>query len=211
VTCVDLSTGTMVTRTEWLSQAATGTAVPAVDPRVLAAAAERSIHLPAPNLHFNPSGSAVVNLATWLWVDPASWQPQSVSASAGGVTSTAVATPHSVSWSMGDGSTVVCAGPGTVYDLSLPPASQQTSCSYVYAQSSAAQPSPDGDPNDGSFEVTATVDWSVTWSAVGAPGGGVLPDLTTSATVPLRVEQVESLNAAGSGTGGAGDGSGAAG
>jgi hypothetical protein len=185
----------MDTRTQWITQAVAGQAAPAVDPHALALVAERSLRLPDPQLYFNPSGSAVVNLATWLWVDPSIWHPQSVTASAGGVTATAVAAPVSVSWSMGDGTTVVCTGPGVAYDPSQSPNAQSTTCEHTYVVSSAGQPSPDGNPDDGSFSVTATVNWSVSWSAVGAPGGGALPSLTTAATAAERVKQVESVNA----------------
>lgn len=194
VTCADLATGSIVTTTEWIAQSAATTPTPAVDPRLLAEAAERSIRLPRPTLHFDPSGSAIVNLPTWLWIDPSLWRPEAVSASAAGITATAVATPRWVSWSMGDGTTVLCEGPGTAYDPAQPPDGQSTTCAHTYLASSAGQPSPDGDPNDAAFPVTATVDWSVSWSAVGAPGGGVLPDLTTSSSASERVSQVESLN-----------------
>ncbi len=164
-----------------------------IDPLVLAEKAADSIALPGPSIHTNPSGYTIVNLNTWLWVDEAAWRPFVASATAGPVTATAVATPSSVSWSMGDGDTVVCQGPGTPYDQNEPASDQQTNCSYTYRQSSAGQPSPDGDPNDGAYQVTASVTWTVTWTATGAPGGGTLPVLQTRSSEPLRVEQVESI------------------
>jgi hypothetical protein len=39
--------------------------------------------------------------------------------------------------------------------------------------------------------VTATVHWSVTWA--GAGQGGVFPDLTTTATVPVPVAESQAL------------------
>jgi hypothetical protein len=201
VTCVDLATGSMETTTEWITQAAGKQADPAVDPRLLAVQAERSLRLPDPQLRFSPEGSAVVNLPTWLWVAASIWRPESVNASAGGVTATAVAMPISVSWTMGDGTTVTCNGPGVPYVPTEAPDVQTTTCEHTYLESSVNQPSPDGDPNDGSFTVTATVNWSVSWSAVGAPGGGALPSLTTASTLPERVEQVESVNTLGGGGG----------
>ena len=196
VTCVDLATGAMSTVTEWISQASPGAGVSMVDPYMLAMDAERSIQLPNPQIDFSPSGPAVVNLPTWLWVGASLWHSFTVSASAAGVTTTAVAMPRSVSWKMGDGSDIVCNGPGTPYNSSMSEAAQTPTCAYTYQRSSAGQPSPDGDPNDGSYSVTATVEWTVSWSATGAPGGGPLPDLETSSTASLRVEQVESVNLA---------------
>ena len=45
--------------------------------------------------------------------------------------------------------------------------------------------------------ITATITWSVSWSATGATGGGRLPSLFTSQTGLLRVGQVESVDAVG--------------
>lgn len=194
ITCADLATGALVTETEWITQAEGGSTAPAVDPLALALQAERSLRLPAPQISFSPSGSALVNLPTWLWVNASMWHPESVTATAAGVSATAVAAPTSVSWSMGDGGTVVCDGPGVPYDPSEPASTQATSCDHTYLESSAGEPSPSGDPDDGSFPVTATVDWTVSWTAAGAAGGGPLPGLTTATRVPERVEQVESVN-----------------
>jgi hypothetical protein len=171
------------------------TAAP-VDPLALAEEAYKTIVLPPPSIHTNPSPNTFVNLPTWLWIDPGGWHPLEATASAGAVTATAVATPSSVTWSMGDGSTVVCPGPGTPYDPDEPSQSQSTDCSYTYTQSSADQPSSDGNPDDGAYQVSATITWSVTWTATGAPGGGVLPTLQTTSSVPLRVEQIESVGTA---------------
>ncbi len=167
--------------------------VPAVDPEVLARQAEQSITLPAPAIETSPAAFSVVNLPTWLWVDPSMWHPFSASASAGGVSVTATALPVSVQWQMGDGGALSCDGPGTPYNTSLPSSEQQTSCSYVYRRSSVGQPAPDGNPNHAAFDVAAAVTWRVAWSVSGGPGGGALPSLTTSSSVPVRVEQVEAV------------------
>jgi hypothetical protein len=161
---------------------------PAVDPAVLAQQAENSMRLPSPQIETNPSGQAVVNLPTWLWLGQGTSNPESVSASVGTVTATATATPEQVQWTMGDGGSVVCAGPGSAYQPSVPAASQTTDCSYTYRRSSA------GEPNSAAFPVTATVTWGVTWTAQGAPGGGVLSPLTTSSSTSLPVEQIQSVS-----------------
>jgi hypothetical protein len=203
VTCINRTTGASWTQTEWIADQAPASAPP-VDPHALALEALKSLRLPAPTGHFYPAGTAVVNLATWLWIDNDIWQSQSVTATAGAVSASVVATPVSVTWSMGDGGAVTCAGPG------LPPAAIEAqggsdpACSYTYLESSAGQPSSDGNPDDGAFSVQATVAWMVSWSAQGAAGGGSLPSLFTSTAYRLRVEQIESINtedSAGSGIG----------
>jgi len=200
VTCDDRATGAQWTQTEWISPQSGGqpvAAMPPVDPYAVALQAENSLVLPRPVIQSDPSGTAVVNLPTWFWIDPSLWHADAVTATVGSVSATAVATPVSVAWSTGDGGQTVCSGPGIPYDLLAQAAGQTTYCSYRFSRTSAGQPSPDGNPNDGAFVITATVTWSVSWSATGAPGGGHLPSLFTSQTGLLRVGQVQSVDVAG--------------
>ena len=197
VTCDNIATGAQVTQTVWMMN--TPAAAPPVDPRVLALQAENAMTLPPPAINLDPVGSSVVGLATWLWVDPSLWHDYSVTATAGTVSATAVARPVGVTWSTGDGWSVTCGGPGVIYDATRPSAWQNTYCSHSYSRTSIGQPAPDGDPDHGLFTVVADVEWAVSWTAVGASGGGQLPTLTTSSSTPLRVVQIESLNAAAGG------------
>ncbi|HXP32773.1 MAG TPA: hypothetical protein VN820_02100, partial [Acidimicrobiales bacterium] len=103
---------------------------------------------------------------------------------------TATATPSTVTWHLGDGTTLVCRGPGTPYGVGDTPDRPSPTCGHTYAQSSAGQ------PND-AFPVTATVSWSVTWAGGGQ--AGTVADLENSATTTLRVAAVESLNTAATG------------
>ena len=178
----------------WISAGAPPAAGPAsVSPAALATQARNSLTLPSPEIGFSPSPFAVVNIPTWLWIATSTWQPFTASASAGGVTATATATPQSVVWTTGDGARFVCDGPGVAYQPALTPSAQTTYCAHVYSAPSVGQPSLSSDPNDGAYPVTATVMWSVSWSSTGASGGGQLAPLFTSTTDPLRVEQVESV------------------
>jgi hypothetical protein len=218
VTCFNRVTGASTTQTEWITSPAAkapptpSAATPTVAPRVLALQAERSLRLPAPLLHFNPAAASVVNLPTWLWVDPSVWHPLSVTASAGPVSATAVATPEAVTWQMGDGGAVVCAGPGRPFDPALPAEQQATSCGYTFRSSSLGQPSTDGNPDAAAYTVRATITWAVSWTAQGAPGQGVLPSLSTDGTASVRVVQIESINSGlfglstGAGPSGSGEG-----
>ena len=171
--------------------------IPAIDPAVLAQQAENSMRLPAPQIETNPSNRTIVNLPTWLWVGQGTWGQESVSASVATVTATATATPEQVVWTMGDGGSVTCDGPGTPYQPSVPAESQTTNCSYTYRRSSAGEPTANGDPNSAGFPVTATVTWGVSWTAQGTPAGGTLAPLTTSSSTSLPVEQIESVSTSG--------------
>jgi hypothetical protein len=145
-------------------------------------------------LHFNPSARSVVNLPTWLWIDPSVWHSYSVTASVGTVSATAVAMPTEVVWDMGDGGIVTCNGAGQAFDLHQLARTQATACDYTYRTSSLGQPYADGNPNAASYLVRATLIWSVTWNAQGASGQGTLPSVTTSTVIPVRVVEVESVD-----------------
>lgn len=160
-----------------------------VDPVALAQQAADRVPIPAPGVGVNPSPSegAVVGVETWLWVDPAAWQPVTAQAAAGSVVVTATASPRRVVWDMGNGDSVMCEGPGTPYDPDRPSEQQATDCSYTYQRSSAQEPS-------GTFRVTATVVWEVSWSVSGAPGGGSLGTTPRTETVELPVKEIQAVN-----------------
>jgi len=131
----------------------------------------------------------LTNLPTWLWINPAEWVPESKTATVPGESVTATATPVSVTWHPGDGSTVTCQGAGTPYTSADNPASASPDCGHTYTTSSAGQPG-------GAFQPTATITWDVTWQ--GADGaGGVLPPLFTTAVAAFRVAESQALNTSG--------------
>ena len=115
-----------------------------------------------PTIVLNPPGDQVVNLASWLAISPGGWSAVVASASAGAVTATVTAVPESVIWNLGDGDSVTCQGPGVLYDPSKPAGAQSTYCSYLWPQSSANAPG-------GVFDVTATIEYQVTTTVIGAP------------------------------------------
>lgn len=117
-------------------------------PAELAAVARRQLRLPTPAIAANPVGDQLVNLATWLWLS-SGWGPVSATASVPGVSVTAVATPRSVVWSMGDGHTVTCTGAGTPFHPGTDPKAASPDCGHTYRASSASQPRE-------AFRVTAT-------------------------------------------------------
>jgi hypothetical protein len=153
-----------------------------VNPVVVGQQAVKQLAFASPTIEMAPpSGSPqLVGVAAWLWIDPGAWKTLSASATAGPVTATATATPSKVVWDLGDGSTVTCDGPGTPYNPSEPNAS--TACSYTW-------------PQAGSYTVTATVYWSVSWTAVGAAGGGNLGlQAGPAAEVPVMVTESQAIN-----------------
>ena len=168
-----------------------GPTPPPPSPGMLAVQALNRTPLPAPSMSMSPGGDIplLVNLLTFLWVDPAQWRPVTASASAGGVTSTVTAVPERVVWDMGQGDTVTCDGPGAPYVPNLPDDAQPSDCRFTYPASSSSARSADR-----TFTVTATVEWHVTWSASGAAGGGDLGTSRRASTTTVRVAELQVLN-----------------
>jgi hypothetical protein len=142
------------------------------------------LELPDPLVRFNPPDDQIVGLPSWLWVDQP-WVAADVSASVSAVTSTVVATPVMVTWDMGDGSRVMCAGPGTPYDVTRSRGSQVSDCSHTYQNPSHARAG-------GVYEVTATVVYAVSWIATNGRDGD-LGTVTRASTVPVRVVEVQAV------------------
>lgn len=171
--------------------------------------AYRKTHLPVPVIGTSPSevggiaDSTVVNLATWLWVDPPGWRTQSAVASGGGYVATVWAVPVSARWLAAwnfpssaddpEGGTTfgpeildqTCAGPGAVYNPLIQ--DETTDCSFDFTQSSFG--------TDQTLE--AAVTWEVSWAlsdGAGTVGGeGSLGTVVMTARRPLRVLQVEAV------------------
>ncbi len=170
-----------------------------VTPATLAQRAVNKLPLPAPEVRRNPAGDALVNLATWWWLDPAQWRPLKQRTAVGPVWAEVTAKPVRSVWDAGDGTPPLsCAGGGTPYDASRSPDAQSTGCSHTYTESSAGQPQTGPGANDRFFTVTVTVYWQV--SFVGAGGaGGALPVMTRTTRFPLRVVERQTVVTGGSG------------
>lgn len=153
-------------------------------PAEVARLARSQLRLPPPGIAASPAGDQLVNLPTWLWLDRGSWGDVSATASVPGVSVTAVARPTSVTWSMGDGNSVTCNGPGTAFPSGADPKSASPDCGYTYRTSSAGQ-------RGEAFPVTATVHWTVTWS--GAGQGGTFPNMTTTRSAAFRVAESQGI------------------
>ena len=145
--------------------------------------ARRRLDPPLPLPALNPPTAQLVGVATWLWVD-GPWSPVSATAAVGAVTATVTAAPVEVVWDTGDGTTTTCDA-GTPYDPTRPPAGQHSGCTHVFTRTSAGRPG-------GSYAVTATVTYEVTWSAT-TGGSGALGTLTRSTTIPVRVTEAQAL------------------
>jgi hypothetical protein len=152
-----------VVRPLWLAEPPAGQV--AVDPAVLAQQAVDKMLLLGPDIASpRAAGKYTVGVPMWMWVNQSAttYGPNSASASAGGITVTAVAKVSKIVWTMGDGASVTCNDPGTPYTSSQG-MSQSPTCGHVYSKTSAGAPS-------GRFPVTATSTWTVDWQGGGEAG-----------------------------------------
>jgi hypothetical protein len=154
---------------------------PPPNPAVLAEEAYRELEIPQPSIGAGPDRTKLaVNLWTWLWVDNPG--QLSVTVAAGGVSVTATATLSSVTWTLGEPATqsdtyqqgspatITCQGAGTP-----PPASYdwkaQPPCGYKFHWRSLKERT----GGTGTWPITATTNWTVTWqSNTGVTGGTTL-------------------------------------
>jgi len=178
--------GTASQEMVWLASPPDGFGTPP-DPAELANRALASITLRPPTVGIAPDkGPGLVGLPVWLWTDPSpeTWGPQHASASAPGLTVSIEAQVVKIVWTMGDGSTpITCETSGTAYD---PARHRDVSppCGYAgYPRSSRNQPG-------GTYQVTATTTWEVTWT--GGSRRGTLPlQIRTSDPRPIQIDELQ--------------------
>ena len=144
------------------------------------------LNLGAPDIGFAPNAgrTGLVGLPVWMWtqVSARTWGPATASAAVPGLSVRATARATRIVWSMGDGESVTCRGPGTPYSRRAPQASSPT-CGYVYRSSSAGEP-------DHAFRVLATTTWAISWAG-GGKSGRVTQ--TRSSSLSVRIGELQVL------------------
>ncbi|MFI7103288.1 ATP/GTP-binding protein [Streptomyces sp. NPDC050161] len=157
----------------------------AVDPVRLAEQAVDKMALKGPQIVSPRSGGTfTVGVPVWMHVAPSAttYGPNSASASAGGVTVTADARVSEIDWSMGDGSTVTCQGPGSSYQASYG-LKKSPDCGHLYQRTSRSGESE-------KFVVRATATWKITWTGAGQSGELTR---TRNSQVEVRVGEVQAV------------------
>lgn len=163
---------------------------PPVPPTVLLAMAEEFLDPPEPDVEVNPVARSVVNVATWVWADEATFGEIVVRAESGpnwaqidataeGMTLTAPAARQQAG---------NCASGGSPYVRGRSASSQSTDCSVVFTRASV------GAPNGWPLNVTAN------WGARGTTSDGadeVLLDRPRTTTVNIEVAEVQAVQAPG--------------
>ncbi|MEU4499416.1 ATP/GTP-binding protein [Streptomyces sp. NPDC023998] len=146
--------------------------------------------LTGPDININPrpGGTGLVGMPVWMAANrgPATWGPNTASASAGGITVTARATVSKVVWTMGDCAKITCTGPGTVYNPSYG-LKASPDCGHRYTRPSNQEPG-------GTYTVTATATWSVDWQVAGAGGANSQLTEVRDSAVELTIVESQAVN-----------------
>lgn len=152
-----------------------------IDPVTLAYEAIAEMKLAPPQIKTAPAAGQIglVNMPVWLWVTKSenSWGPIVRTASVPGLSVTATAQVKAINWSMGDGNTVRCEGPGTPYDKSMGTKNSPT-CGHRYVKTSHKLP-------NCKYPVTAVAQWDITWQSTLGDNGQI--SLTQQAATQLRI------------------------
>ncbi|MFJ8770118.1 ATP/GTP-binding protein [Streptomyces clavifer] len=165
-----------------------GPGAPTIDPETVARKAAASMRLDGPTVASpRAAGTYVVGMPMWMWAapSPSTFGPVSATATAGGVTVTATARVTSVRWSMGDGATVTCHGPGTPYVMSRE-VTTSPDCGHLYERPSYEEPG-------GRYRGTATSTWTITWTAPALRDGGTFTE-TRPTPFTAEIHEVQVVN-----------------
>lgn len=132
---------------------------------------------PSPDL--NRWKMAAVGYPLWLWADgPTQIGP--VSDSVAGLSVSLRAEVTSLTFRMGDSTTVTCQGVGDKWTKAVEPGTKAPSCGHTYTKPSLPK---------GNYKVAALTEWAVTWTANGQSGVINVPAVQT-AELPVGELQV---------------------
>ena len=183
---------------------------PPPTPEELAQQAYSRLPIPDPSMKFGPDSTRIaVNYWLYLWVD----DPGQVTATAtaGAVSVTATARVSSVTWTMGEpispdalssaAAPITCQGtgvnPGPTVDTTAEPAAG--ACAYMYKVRST----PERTGGSGTWPVTATANWTITWAAnTGQAGTMAAPPRVSTTQVRVGARSTVLVADGASGPGG---------
>lgn len=134
-----------------------------------------------------------VGAPVWLWIDtndPHAWGTHTITATENSLTIWATVWATHTTYTLGDGGSITCAGPGTPrpYDPnSLISEHSPTGCEHTYTTTNTL-----GNPNS-RYNVTATVTWRTDWTATNGQTG-TFTLTTTGTTTTLHIGQIRIVN-----------------
>jgi hypothetical protein len=123
---------------------------------------------PSPDI--NPWNMAAVGYPLWLWAKgPTHVGP--ISDSVAGLSVSLDAEVSSLTFRMGDGHSVTCAGSGHPWTTAVQPGTESPSCGYTYAEPSLP---------DENYTVAAIANWAVRWTSNSQSGVINVPAVNTT-------------------------------
>ncbi|TNM32215.1 hypothetical protein [Streptomyces sedi] len=163
-------------------------------PEMLAELAYAQTRVPPTEIEWNPEGTQTVNLATWIWLDPADFQPVEVTAQVEGydIWATTHAEPTALSLDAGTGDATlhpasgICpTGDGGAIGSPHPggETDQAPPCGITYLRATHGT---------GPFSLAAGLTWSVAWEGSGGTGGD-LPDGTYGTEQDVEVQEIQTI------------------
>ncbi|MGW7294700.1 hypothetical protein ACWGIB_20205 [Streptomyces xiamenensis] len=160
----------------------------------LAELAYERVRVPDTDIQLNPDGDQTVNLATWVWLDQAAFEPVSVTASLDdyGLWATTTATPTTLTIEPGTSDARLhpasgeCAvgGDGSIGEpYSRGRSGEEPPCGVTYLRATHAT---------GSYGLTASLTWEISWE--GSDGSGAsLPSGVFETTHEITVSEVQAI------------------
>lgn len=171
------SPGTIGGGTVWLPAPPDG----GLTPEAAAEAVVRRMDLRAADIGIapedKPGSIGAVGAPVYMWTTPgpATFGPQVLTGTAGGVTITATAKVDRIVWDMGDGTSITCRTPGTAYQdrfgFDMSP-----DCGHRYTHTSAGKP-------ENAYPVSATSYWVVDWTGPAGSSGQITLDLVSRTSI----------------------------
>ncbi|MFL6045303.1 MAG: hypothetical protein ACJ72M_09300 [Propionibacteriaceae bacterium] len=179
--------GCTMPKSPWLrNDRLSGPRNPAITAGQAAAIAVAHLQLPriapgiGPSPDLNPWNMAAVGYPLWLWADgPTRVGP--VSESVSGLSVSLEAEVSSLTFRMGDGHSIKCAGSGHQWTTAVKPGTKSPSCGYTYTKPSLP---------DRRYTVAAIANWAVTWTSNGQSGVINVPAVDT---IELPVGELQVL------------------
>ena len=188
--CVQTSpngAGCTVPKSPWLrNETFSGPGNPPITAGQAAAVAVARLQLPTiapgigPSPDLNPWNMAAVGYPLWLWADgPTRVGP--ISDSVSGLSVSLDAEVTGLTFRMGDGHSINCAGSGRQWTTAVQPGAKSPSCGYSYTKPSLP---------DRTYTVAAIANWAVTWTSNGQSGVINVPAVDT---IELPVGELQVL------------------
>ncbi len=185
----ECSDGTVTFRFRWILEPTPGDVAVEIRARI-------DGQLPAPVVVASPPLGTAAIIEVPSFVAVSNWGGTVTDSGCAGAICVTVTAAPSLRFTTGEPgrAAIECAGSGTVFDRSRPPAEQATAagaCVHTYTKRTSVEGRPAAWPG------VVSVVWSISWQANDGQTG-VLPSITRSTAIPRAVQEVQTVVVGGS-------------